>query len=237
VRSQRRSANARRTTTLTFWLSRRARVTFLVRRVAPDCRVVGKFSVRGRKGTNRIRFAGRVGRKHLSSGRYTITPLVRSSRRVLAAVSVTVGRRGQLLSARTMRGPSACTAAGAAAAGSSERAGQGSGTAGGQGASGGVAGVDSQAIQGSPTASESRERVLTPAWVPYIPEASPWLQVFFLAALGLAALLLLLAALPAAVFGRGPARDRAETWRLHVGAAGVSTLVAAAVIFLIAGTS
>jgi hypothetical protein len=62
----------KRSITLTFVLSHRGRVVFAVRQVSPVCRTIGYFSVRGRKGPNRIRFAGRVGRKRLGPGTYTI---------------------------------------------------------------------------------------------------------------------------------------------------------------------
>lgn len=63
----------RRTTTLTFVLSRPATVVFTVQRLSPDCRTVGHFTVRGHAGLNRVRFAGRVDRRQLSAGTYRIT--------------------------------------------------------------------------------------------------------------------------------------------------------------------
>lgn len=46
---------------------------FFVRGPAPSCEIVGRFSVRGHRGTNRVRFAGRVGRRTLRPGTYRIT--------------------------------------------------------------------------------------------------------------------------------------------------------------------
>jgi hypothetical protein len=64
----------RRSTILTFVLKRPTRVIFTVKQLAPDCQTVGRFSVRGRAGLNRVRFSGRrVGRRELAAGTYRIT--------------------------------------------------------------------------------------------------------------------------------------------------------------------
>ena len=62
-----------RATRITFRLSSPARVVFVVRGPAPSCEVVGRFSVRGHRGTNRIRFTGRVGQTTLGPGTYRVT--------------------------------------------------------------------------------------------------------------------------------------------------------------------
>jgi hypothetical protein len=41
-----------------------------VRQVSPACRAVGRFVVHARKGVNRVRFTGRVGRRNLGPGTY-----------------------------------------------------------------------------------------------------------------------------------------------------------------------
>jgi hypothetical protein len=61
--------------------------------VAPVCRAIGHFSVRGRKGTNRIPFAGRVGRKTLGVGTYLIVARTRSGQVVQRLTLVVVGNR------------------------------------------------------------------------------------------------------------------------------------------------
>ena len=58
---------------LTFVLKRPTRVIFTVEQLAPDCQTVGRFSLRGRAGLNRVRFSGRVGRRELAPGTYRIT--------------------------------------------------------------------------------------------------------------------------------------------------------------------
>jgi hypothetical protein len=64
---------AQRRTTFVFRLSRGTVVEFVVVRVAPDCRVVGRFRVKGRAGLNRVQFRGRIGRRILRPGTYRVT--------------------------------------------------------------------------------------------------------------------------------------------------------------------
>lgn len=90
---------ARRPATLiSFWLSARARVVFLVRNAAPDCSPVGRFTVRGRPGQNKVRFTGRLGDRRLRPGKYTISPVKirRSTPSRRTAVGVAVSHRGSI---------------------------------------------------------------------------------------------------------------------------------------------
>lgn len=64
---------SQRRTTFSFRLSRPTLVEFVLVRVAPDCRVVGKFRVNGRAGLNRVRFRGRIGHRVLRPGTYRVT--------------------------------------------------------------------------------------------------------------------------------------------------------------------
>ena len=66
------SGKHRRAATITYTLTAPARVRFLVRGPAPSCRVVARFAVRGRAGTNRLRFTGRIGRRRLEPGTYRL---------------------------------------------------------------------------------------------------------------------------------------------------------------------
>ena len=65
--------SAQRQTTFVFRLSRAAIVELVVTRLAPDCRVVGKFRVAGGAGLNRVQFRGRIGRRVLRAGTYRVT--------------------------------------------------------------------------------------------------------------------------------------------------------------------
>jgi hypothetical protein len=73
ARGQRRQA-AR----ITFRLSAPGRVVFVVRGPAPSCGVAGRFSVRGKRGTNRVGFTGRLRRRTLEPGAYRITARTRA---------------------------------------------------------------------------------------------------------------------------------------------------------------
>jgi hypothetical protein len=64
---------AQRQTTFVFRLSRPGIVELALTRLAPDCRMVGKFRVAGRAGLNRVRFRGRIGRRVLRAGTYRVT--------------------------------------------------------------------------------------------------------------------------------------------------------------------
>jgi hypothetical protein len=69
----------KRAARITFTLSRPGRVLFVVRGPAPSCRVAGRFSVRGDRGVNHIRFTGKVGRRELPYGTYRVTARTRGS--------------------------------------------------------------------------------------------------------------------------------------------------------------
>jgi hypothetical protein len=79
----------RRAARITFTLTAPARVLFVVRGPAPSCDVVGRFAVRGRAGANRLRFTGRIGRRHLSPGTYRIVARTRAG--AAAPLVVVVG--------------------------------------------------------------------------------------------------------------------------------------------------
>jgi hypothetical protein len=82
----------RKAARITFTLSAPARVVFVVRGPAPSCGVAGRFSVRGRRGVNHVRFRGRVGRRNLPYGKYRITARTRG-RAPSRAIVVVVGER------------------------------------------------------------------------------------------------------------------------------------------------
>ena len=90
IRARRvRVAKQRRAARITFTLNRPGRVLFVVRGPAPSCGVAGRFSVRGDRGVNHVRFTGRVGRRNLPYGTYRVTartPGRAPSRPVLVAV-------------------------------------------------------------------------------------------------------------------------------------------------------
>jgi hypothetical protein len=81
------------------------RVVFLVRGPAPSCDVVGRFTVRAHRGTNRVPFTGRVGRRTLEPGTYTVTarPIGRPRQAHRVTVIVGSGRRQALDCSRSAR--------------------------------------------------------------------------------------------------------------------------------------
>lgn len=84
-----RVARQKRAARITFTLNRPGRVLFVVRGPAPSCGVAGRFTVRGDRGINHVRFTGRVGRRELPYGTYRVTartPGRAPSRPVLVAV-------------------------------------------------------------------------------------------------------------------------------------------------------
>lgn len=79
----------RRTTTLSFVLPRSGRVILTVNQVSPQCVGFGHFTVKGRAGLNRVRFAGRVQGRKLVPGTYRIsirTPSGQVVRRITLVV-------------------------------------------------------------------------------------------------------------------------------------------------------
>ena len=78
-----------RGTTLRFVLSRPAVVTLTVR-AAGRPKILGVIRVRGRTGTNRVRFTGVLHRRALRPGAYVITARATAGTRRSKAVSVRV---------------------------------------------------------------------------------------------------------------------------------------------------
>ena len=162
----------------------------------------------------------------------------RSAGRSLPSVAVRVTKRGDVLPVKRP-GSVDCTAA-LAAAGSTggDQVVVGSGERSSDSASGDVAGaVRSERLQETAGRNGGHDADAGPllAPVPYLPTSSPWLHWMVVAAVLLAVLLLMLAAVPPSVM-RGPGTAHLlASWRAHIAAAGFSALLAAAVIFLVAG--
>ena len=55
-----------------YTLARSARVYVVLRGPVPDCAIVSRFSVHGKRGSNTLRFNGTVGRKRLGAGTYLL---------------------------------------------------------------------------------------------------------------------------------------------------------------------
>jgi hypothetical protein len=92
---------------LTFELSAPARLQFTILSSAPECRRLGMFARKGRIGTNRIQFLGRLHGRALAPGRYTIVPEAVRGRRhhVLATVTIVILSPERRLSPTAVRRP------------------------------------------------------------------------------------------------------------------------------------
>ncbi|MFY9578001.1 MAG: hypothetical protein WAQ33_01620 [Gaiellaceae bacterium] len=75
---------------LTFRLKHKARIRFTVVQVSPVCRTVGSFSVVGHRGINRVRFNAKLHGRLLPPGTYRIDARTRDRQAVLHLVVVIV---------------------------------------------------------------------------------------------------------------------------------------------------
>jgi hypothetical protein len=87
---------SRRQTILRFVLSKPALVEFVLVRVAPDCRTVGRFRVKGHAGKNRVRFRGRINGRALRPGTYVIRARALPARRALTETKLVIFKRRPL---------------------------------------------------------------------------------------------------------------------------------------------
>ena len=77
-------------------LSKPARVEFVLIRVAPDCRPVGRFRVKGHAGQNRVPFQGRIKGRALRPGTYVIRARTLPARRALTETKLVIFKRRPL---------------------------------------------------------------------------------------------------------------------------------------------
>ena len=107
----RRGPHGERRTTLVFILRKPALVEFVVLQMAPECRRVGRFRVRGHRGVNRIRLPSRIGHEPLAPGTYTVVArAIPDGRTVGRARFVVVDRLSQR-EIRAARRADSCTQA------------------------------------------------------------------------------------------------------------------------------
>lgn len=198
---------------VTFSLARPALVRFRIQRVAPDCALIGRFTMDGQSGLNTYRFSGRFRGVTLPAGTYHLSAnAFRRGRFVSLGRAIVVIVPAGEDSARPQRstcssGTSGGSGSGSAAAGDdSVAAGEeaegradedvAAAEASGTSASGtSSAGGGSAADGGGGVARDGRILGVLPN--PF-EEAPSWLQPLLLLALGFAILMLLAAALPAA---------------------------------------
>jgi len=106
----------RRTTTFTFVLQQAGPVAFTVNQVSPVCVGIGRFTVAGHAGLNRVRFAGVVHGRRLAPGTYRISIRSASGRVVRQVTLVVVGGSApSQAELRSLRSANACKGSGATA--------------------------------------------------------------------------------------------------------------------------
>jgi hypothetical protein len=209
---------------LTFVLGSSRRVYFTVSQVSPDCHPVGRFSVRGHKGVNHVPFFGRVGRKNLQPGTYTVSARTGSGAG-LARVTLVVFA-GPAPSPAALRAEQAANVCAAVQALTSILGGDPSGSGNASTPSSATPGVVPAPRHPSPHASGG---VLGVDLADAARSASP----FLIALLGAAILLLGTASLPQPAVPGGPVGDGLARHRGVIAGLGVAALVAAAFTFFL----
>jgi hypothetical protein len=220
-------------TTLGFRLKGNGLVRFTVMQVAPVCRLAGTFQVHGHAGLNRVRFGGRLHGAPLSAGTYEVTARTRSGKVIAVTTLVVVAARApsrqELAFARKSNVCVASGVLGEAAVRGSLAADVHAGTkheastiVGNQRTSGGKPSRDDESSSASPVASASLAAV-EKARSPIV-----------IALLGLAALMLGLAAVPRTAIADPRMIGLVATHRLELAAAGTTALLAAIVAMLLA---
>jgi hypothetical protein len=218
-------------------LSRAARVRIAVTQVAPVCRRVGSFTVRGHAGVNRIAFRGRLRGRPLPLGTYKLTAKARN-RWVLGVTLVVAAARPSPGALARARVADACAAIAASTSGAAVPAavrgpvgipsdGGGSATDRTHAGSGSSLGKP-QSSAASPRgqvlgADFSKSAGLDPT------------RVLLVVAAALAVLLLGLAALPETALAEPRLAALVETRRIELALAGATTLLAAVLVYLASG--
>jgi hypothetical protein len=111
-----------RRTTLVFVLQRPALVEFIVVRVSPDCRRIGRFRVRGHRGVNRIPLGRSIGRHSLAPGTYTFVARTLPAGRTLVDARLVVVQRSSRREIRAARDANTCARASDSGSGASSGA-------------------------------------------------------------------------------------------------------------------
>jgi hypothetical protein len=209
----------RRVVTLTFSLPHAERVLFVIQQVAPSCRTVEQFTVRGHAGRNRIRFPAAPSRLRLVPGTYRISAHT-SGGLLVRRVTIVVVDRGK---------PSRAEIAAARAANVCPAADKIASAKGSSGAS--STGSPAGSLSGTPLHEGANTRsgsVLGAS----LTRAARALEPLVIGLLGLAIALLGIASLPRFATTGSPANEFLDRYRIAIAGLGATAL--AAVVVMIA---
>jgi len=210
---------SRRVVTLTFRLPHSQRLFFVVQQVAPTCRTVDQFVVRGHAGRNRIRFPARPSRFRLVPGTYRISVQTRGGLLVQRVTIVVVDHgkpsRDEIAAARAAN---VCPASVNIAA---------VGTSSGASNTNGLGGSSSRtAVQKGTKAHSGAVLGATLA------RAARAVEPLLVGLLGLAIALLGIAALPRVATNGSAANDFLARYRIAIAGLGATALTAAVIVLL-----
>ena len=211
-------------------LPRADRVFFTVTKISPECALVGRFSVHGKAGLNRIRFAGRVGKRTLDAGTYRISARTGAGRVVqrvlLVVVDGSAPTSGELAAARASNEclSTARTTSSTAGGASSNTSGASFATP--KGLRGAFSpGGDSAGSPAAPGSEFPTGGVLASA----VEETARALQPAPIVLLAAAIVLLAVASLPRVAVAGDRVNDTLARHRLEIAAVGAAALVAFAI--------
>jgi hypothetical protein len=94
-----------------FVLRRPGLVEFVVARVSPDCRRIGRFRVHGHRGVNRIPLRRNIGRNSLAPGTYRFVARTLPGGRTVVDTRLVVVQHSSRREIRAARGANACARA------------------------------------------------------------------------------------------------------------------------------
>jgi hypothetical protein len=223
----------RRRTTIVFRLARPGPLVFTLEELSPACRKLASFRGRGQRGVNRISFHARVGKRPVAPGTYRIVARRPGGRIVMQRKLVIV--RGGKPSRRQLAAARRANVCSSSAKVATELGplSDGSAPTGGNDSVSPETGSASHrsALPATPSADQSSGGVLgVSTSLSPTPKKLPFLV---LALVGLAIILLALGALPRAALPVATGAVVARR-RLEIAAAGMATLVASVIAYLIA---
>jgi hypothetical protein len=224
----------KRVTTLTFFLAQRAKVIFTVKQLTPSCHTVGRFIVQGKRGANKVRFAGRLKGEMLDPGTYRITARLRNGRAVERVLLVIVKSGAPSpVEIAALRASNVCpTLTGFAATAANSTGASNTGDVSELGHDGSNSDND-ESEGGFPSASPPSDDDTGVLGSATVKEAAKALQPGLIALLIAAIILLGLASMPGTAVVGGRTNEALARHRPQIMALGTAALLAVALTFLL----